>query len=185
MIRQEIILIAALLLISCGTTGEVGVSLTSPVLPVLTGKEFNPVQKIALIRQQPGDYTLEKVVLSLKGTTDIGDITKVTLFGANEKGLPDTGITVGEAVLQGTMATFTDHFPVTGDTLTLWVTVTLKEEIDLTHRIGIQCSEIVTDKGRLRLPDSDAQPLRTGVTHATKVRVTCRDIWILPSTCHF
>ena len=164
MIRQEIILIAALLLISCGTTGEVGVSLTSPVLPVLTGKEFNPVQKIALIRQQPGDYTLEKVVLSLKGTTDIGDITKVTLFGANEKGLPDTGITVGEAVLQGTMATFTDHFPVTGDTLTLWVTVTLKEEIDLTHRIGIQCSEIVTDKGRLRLPDSDAQPLRTGVT---------------------
>jgi len=163
MIRQEIILIAALLLISCGTTGEVEVSLTSPVLPVLTGKEFNPVQKIALIRQQPGDYTLEKVVLSLKGTTDIGDITKVTLFGANEKGLPDTGVTVGEAVLQGTMATFTDHFPVTGDTLTLWVTVTLKEEIDLTHRIGIQCSEIVTDKGRLRLPDSDAQPLRTGV----------------------
>ncbi len=122
MIRQEIILIAALLLISCGTTGEVGVSLTSPVLPVLTGKEFNPVQKIALIRQQPGDYTLEKVVLSLKGgTTDIGDITKVTLFGANEKGLPDTGITVGEAVLQGTMATFTDSLPpVTGDTLTLW-----------------------------------------------------------------
>ena len=163
MIRQGITLIAALLLISCGTTGEVAVSLTSPVLPVLTGKEFNPVQQITLIRQQPGNYTLEKVVVSLEGTTDIGDITKVTLFGANEKGLPDTGVTVGEAVLQGTMATFTDHFPVTGDTLTLWVTVTLKEEIDLTHRIGIQCSEIVTDKGRLRLPDSDAQPLRTGV----------------------
>jgi len=164
MIRQGITLIAALLLlISCGTTGEVGVSLTSPVLPVLTGKEFNPVQQITLIRQQPGDYTLEKVAVSLEGTTDIGDITKVTLFGANEKGLPDTRITVGEAVPQGTTAVFTDHFPVTGDTLTLWVTVTLKEEIDLTHRIGIQCSEIVTDKGRLRLPDSDVQLLRTGV----------------------
>lgn len=163
MIRQGITLIAALLLISCGTTGEVGVSLTSPVLPVLTGKEFNPVQQITLIRQQPGDYTLEKVVVSLEGTTDIGDITKVTLFGANEKGLPDTRITVGEAVPQGTTAAFTDHFPVTGDTLTLWVTVTLKEEIDLTHRIAIRCSEIITDKGRLRLPDSDGQPLRTGV----------------------
>ena len=163
MIRQGITLIAALLLISCGTTGEVAVSLTSPVLPVLTGKEFNPVQQITLIRQQPGDYTLEKVVVSLEGTTDIGDITKVTLFGANEKGLPDTRITVGEAVPQGTTAAFTDHFPVTGDTLTLWVTVTLKEEIELTHRIGIQCREIVTDKGRLRLPDSDTQPLRTGV----------------------
>ena len=164
MIRQGIILIAALLLlISCGTTGEVGVSLTSPVLPVLTGKAFNPVQQITLMRQQPGDYTLEKVVVSLEGTTDIGDITKVTSFGANEKGLPDTGITVGEAVPQGTTAVFTDHFPVTGDTLTLWVTVTLKEEIDLTHRIAIRCSEIITDKGRLRLPDSDGQPLRTGV----------------------
>lgn len=164
MIRQGITLIAALLLlISCGTTGEVGVTLTSPVLPVLTGKAFNPVQQITLMRQQPGDYTLEKVVVSLEGTTDIGDITKVTLFGANEKGLPDTGITVGEAVPQGTTAVFTDHFPVTGDTLTLWVTVTLKEEIDLTHRIAIRCSEIITDKGRLRLPDSDGQPLRTGV----------------------
>ena len=164
MIRQGITLIAALLLlISCGTTGEVGVTLTSPVLPVLTGKAFNPVQQITLMRQQPGDYTLEKVVVSLEGTTDIGDITKVTLFGANEKGLPDIGITVGEAVPQGTTAVFTDHFPVTGDTLTLWVTVTLKEDADLTHRIGIRCSEIFTDKGRLRLPDSDGQPLRTGV----------------------
>jgi len=162
--RKLLFLLSLVMLtISCGYNNRVSAEIDLPTLPVLTGKEFNPVQKIALIRQQPGDYTLEKVVLSLKGTTDIGDITKVTLFGANEKGLPDTGITVGEAVLQGTMATFTDHFPVTGDTLTLWVTVTLKEEIDLTHRIGIQCSEIVTDKGRLRLPDSDAQPLRTGV----------------------
>jgi len=59
---------------------------------------------------------------------------------------------VGEAVPQGTTAAFTDHFPVTGDTLTLWVTVTLKEDTDLTHRIGIRCNEIITDKGRLRLP---------------------------------
>ena len=166
--RKLLFLLSLVMLtISCGYNNRVSAEIDSPTLPVLTGKKYNPVQKIRLIRDSTGlnreEYILEKVTLSLKGTTDIGDITKVTLFGANEKGLPDTGVTVGEAVLQGTMATFTDHFPVTGDTLTLWVTVTLKEEIDLTHRIGIQCSEIVTDKGRLRLPDSDAQPLRTGV----------------------
>lgn len=162
--RKKLILLSLMfLMISCGYSDDFKIEIDSPILPVLTGKELNPVQQIALIRQQPGDYMLEKVVLSLEGTSDIGDITKITLFMTNEKGLPDTRVTVGEAVPQGTTAAFTDHFSVTEDTLTLWVTVTLKEEVDLTHRIGIQCREIVTDKGRLRFPDSDVEPLRTGV----------------------
>ena len=163
MIRQYLTLLAALLLIACGTTDEVSVSLTSPVLPVLTQKKFNPVQQIALIRQLPEEYTLEKVVLSLEGTTEIGDIAKVSLFKADEKGNFDTNITVGEAVPEGNRISFTDHLPVTEDTLTLWVSITLKASVDLTHRIAFQCSEIVTDKGKLRIPDSDVMPLRTGV----------------------
>lgn len=158
-----ILLSPMFLMISCWYSDDLKIEIGSPILPVLTGKEFNPVQKIVLIRQQPGDYTLEKVVLSLEGTTDIGDIEKVSLFKADEKGNFDTRIRVSETVPQDTTAAFNDHFPVTDDTLTLWVTVTLKEEVDLTHRIGIHCEEIVTDKGRLHLPDSEIQPLRTGV----------------------
>lgn len=162
--RKILILLSLMfLMISCGYSDDLKIEIDSPVLPVLTGKEFNPVQKIELIRQQPGDYMLEKVVLSLEETTDIGDIAKVSLFKADEKGNFYTGIKVGETVPQGTTAALTDHFPVTEDTLTLWVAVTLKEEVDLTHRIGIQCRQIVTDKGRLRLPDSEVSPLRTGV----------------------
>src|SRR5690554_1225359 len=136
MIRQYLTLLAALLLIACGTTDEVSVSLTSPALPVLTQKKFNPVLKIALIRQLPEEYTLEKVVLSLEGTTDIGDIAKVSLFKADEKDNFNTHITVGEAVPEGSIVSFTDYFPVTEDTLTLWISVTLKKEVDLSHRIG-------------------------------------------------
>ncbi|MBK5196318.1 MAG: exo-alpha-sialidase [Proteiniphilum sp.] len=151
------------LMISCGYNDYVKMEVTSPVLPVLTQKEFNPVQKIELIRQLPEEYTLEKVVLSLEGTTAIGDIAKVSLFKADEKSNFNTSITVGEAVPQGTTVSFTDHFPVTEDTLTLWVTITLKASVDLTHQIGFQCKEIVTDNGKLHLPDTDVIPLRTGV----------------------
>lgn len=159
-----IILFTALSYLSCSSYAEYMQATTEqPVLPLLTGKEHNPVQQITLIRQQPGDYTLEKVVVSLEGTTDIGDITKVTLFKADKKGNFNTNITVGEAIPQGTTAAFTDHFPVMEDTLTLWISITLKKEVDLSHRIGIHCKEITTDKGRLRISDSQTQSLRTGV----------------------
>ena len=61
------------------------------------------------------------------------------------------------------MATFTHRFPIKEDTLTLWVSVTLKENIDLTHRVGIQCEKMITNKRKLHIPNSENEPLRTGV----------------------
>ncbi len=156
-----------LLIISCGYSDDVEVEIDSPTLPVLAGKEYNPVQKIKLIRERTGhageEYMLEKLILSLKGTTDIGDIAKVSLFKAGEKGNFETRIAVGEAVPQGDMAVFTTHFPITEDTLSLWVSVTLKKNIDLSHKIMIRCEEIVTDQGKVKIPPYDTKGLRVGV----------------------
>lgn len=152
-----------LLLVSCGYSDTLKVEIDSPVLPVLTGKAHNPVQKIHLIRESPGDYMLEKVVLSLKGTTDLNDIERISLFKSDSKGNFSTDTKIGEAQLPASTVTFKDDFAVIEDTLIFWVSVTLKENIDLAHRIKVQCKDISTDIGKLRVPAADTQSLRVGV----------------------
>jgi len=192
--------IVVILLQSCETVDELKVEITNPVLPVLTGKEANPVMKVQVIRQQPVDYSLQKIVVSLEGTTDLNDIERVSLFKSGTKGQFATDTLIGEPQLPAPTVTFKDNFSVTEDTLTFWLSVILKENIDLTHRINMQCKSISADIGKLRIPDTDdVQSLRVGVAvrrhmqddvHTSRipglatsknVRVhgICRDIWIL------
>lgn len=160
------LLFIVVFLISCGYNDSVKVAIESPVLPVLTGKEHNPVQKIHLIRDSDNDreeYLVEKIVFSLEGTTDSNDIEEITLFKAGENEKFVTGQPIGSARSGGNKVTFDEPFPVTEDTLTLWVAIRLKEEVDLTHRVAVTCKEVVTDAGRLRLPAEEVTPLRVGV----------------------
>ena len=156
-----------MLIISCGYQNRVSVEIDSPTLPVLTRKEYNALQKIRLIRDNTGlegkEYIIEGVILSLEGTTDIRDIENVMLFKAGENDQFETCNPVGEVRPTTDRITFFPHLSVTEDTLTLWVSVLLKESTDLTHRIGIQCEKIITDKGTLHIPGSEVKSLRTGV----------------------
>ena len=166
--RKLLFLLSLVMLtISCGYNDRVSAEIDSPTLPVLTGKKYNPVQKIRLIRDSTGfnreEYILEKVTLSLEGTTDISDIDKVMLFRAGENDKLETDHPVGEVQPTATKITFSNHFTVTEDTTILWVSVTLKKSIDLSHKIKIRCEEIVTDRGKLKILPHDAKELRAGV----------------------
>lgn len=166
--RKILFLLSLVMLtISCGYNDRVSVEIDSPTLPVLTGKKYNPVQKIRLIRDSTGfnreEYILEKVTLSLEGTTDISDIDKVMLFRAGENDKLETDHPVGEVQPTATKITFSNNFTVTEDTTILWVSVTLKKSIDLSHKIKIRCEEIVTDRRKLKILPHDAKELRAGV----------------------
>jgi len=56
------------------------VSVTQPVIPVLTLKETKPVLKIEFKRDGPIDYSIKQIDLSLSGTNDIGDVQSVQFF---------------------------------------------------------------------------------------------------------
>ena len=166
--RKILFLLSLVMLtISCGYNDRVSAEIDSPTLPVLTGKKYNPVQKIRLIRDSTGfnreEYILEKVTLSLEGTTDISDIDKVMLFRTGENDKLETDHPVGEVQPTATKITFSNHFTITEDTTILWVSVTLKKSIDLSHKIKIRCEEIVTDRGKLKILPHDAKELRAGV----------------------
>lgn len=158
------ILAAICVFFSCQSYNEgIMVEVENPVLPVLTGKEHNPVMKIILIPQQPEDYTLQKITVSMEGTTDLNDIEHISLFKSDGKGNFATDSQIGEAQTPASTVIFKDDFNVTDDTLTFWLSVTLKDNIDLTHRVKAQLKGITADIGKIRIPDTDGQSLRVGV----------------------
>lgn len=164
MIKRILPFLLSVLVLSCtGHTDTISIKIENPVLPVLTGKDTNPVLKIKMIRQQPADYSLQKVVISLEGTTDLNNIEHVSLFKSDGEGRFTTENLIGKMQSPASVVTFKDNFNITEDTLTFWVSVTLKEIMDLSHRIMVQCKSITTDIGKVPVPSADTQSLRVGV----------------------
>lgn len=160
------LLLLDFLIVSCGYNSKIKVEIESPTLPVLVGKEHNPVQKIKLIRNnndQPAyEYILEKIVLTLDGT-DLNDIEKVTLLKAGDDEKFEIIAPFGEAQLSAKKITFNDQLNVKEDTLTLWVSVTLKDNIDLSNKIKIECEEIRTKQGKLLMEKYNLKENRLGI----------------------
>ena len=160
------LLLLDFLIVSCGYSSNIKVEIESPTLPVLVGKEHNPVQKIKLIKNnndQPAyEYILEKIVLTLDGT-DLTDIEKVTLLKAVDDEKFEIIAPFGEAQLSAKKITFNDQLNVKEDTLTLWVSVTLKDNIDLSNKIKIECEEIRTKQGKLLIEKYNLKENRLGI----------------------
>lgn len=155
----------SLLSFSCTTTytDKVLVTIEQPILPVLTLKETNPVLKIQLIRNQPADYTLQEVTLTLLGTTDINDIESIGLYPANLKGMIDSKKELSSLTNISEKVTFKTDIPVETDTFSLWVSFKLKDKIDLTHRFNATCSRMKTSEGQIKAPETKSSGLRAGV----------------------
>lgn len=167
-LRKIVILFSLMgLLISTVYSNNVRIEFTSPVLPVLTGKEYNPVQKIHLIRDNTDHsndgYIIEKMFFSLEGTTDINDIEYVSLFKSGENNILDTDQLIGKVKPVGNKVTFIDFSPISEDTTSIWVVLTLKDNINLSHKLKITCIDIVTNKGSINIPHYNSELLRVGV----------------------
>lgn len=159
-------LFLSMLLLSCTTyTEEIRLECKQPVLPVLIRNPHNPVLQLRLIRRQAINYQVEKIVLSPTGTTDPADIETVSLFLADEKGSFSTDRLLGTLVGTDDTQTFFLSLPVDQDTLTVWVSVRLKETARLDHRVSLTCQALTTDQGHVRISDSFSFPegLRVGV----------------------
>jgi len=159
------LLLGISLLLSCQSYSEkIKVDIEKPTLPVLTMKGFNPTIKLNLIRNDNIPYILNEIDLSFAGTTDIKDIESVAVYGADKEGLMDTSVLVYKNKPVSEKLTFKEDFPVDKDTLSLWVSVTLKRIVDMDHRIQVNCTAIKTDDGVLKIEQSkENNPLRVGV----------------------
>lgn len=152
-----------LILTSCTNfTNEVAVSVEYPVLPVLTQKEANPVVKITLTPTIEGSSVVLKKVAFQLTATDMADITTVGLYHASNKGLLDAEQPIGYTTTIANKVAIELDLEVT-DTLVLWGTVKLQERVKLSNRYTLRCEEVITDKGKVLVPDATASELRVGV----------------------
>ncbi|MDR1091499.1 MAG: exo-alpha-sialidase [Prevotella sp.] len=147
-----------------GHTEQLSVICEQPVLPVLTMKDTNPVLKTILVRNSSIDYSLKEITLSLEGTTDLSDIESVGLYQADENGMLDNDKPIGRGLPPAGKLVFKNDFPVNTDSLIYWVSIKLKEDIDLSHWVNASCKEIVTSLGKVDLSLVPVSPgLRVGV----------------------
>lgn len=160
----SILCIIALLLQSCqSSTDSIRVEITNPTLPVLTGKETNPVLRVDLIRSFAENYRIMEVAFDLAGTTDLATVESVSLYAAKKDGFIDPKRILAQAVISGNKVSFSESIPVDRDTFTVWATVKLRDSIDLLNTVSLNCRSVKTDKGRLVVPEMTAKKLRTGV----------------------
>lgn len=158
-------LTALSLLLSCQSyTEKVQLLTEQPVLPVLTQKENNPVLRLELIKKNLPTCSVEEVTLSLKGTTDMSDLESLSLYGADKNGRLAEDRPLGNPVAPAESVLLKDQILFESDTLVLWVSVKLKEKVDLSHRLHVACQRVVTSDGEVRTEQCrSGDGLRLGV----------------------
>ncbi|MDD2438081.1 MAG: exo-alpha-sialidase [Massilibacteroides sp.] len=151
---------------SCSNyTTKIRLSNEQPILPVLTWKETNPILKITLIKNsETKNYTLDEVFVSLQGTSDINDIESICLFANGEKEMISVENPLTSPLPPANPVIFKEKVAIETDTFSFWLSVKLKEKVDLTHRICASCIHIKTNLGRIRVGEAaSSKPLRVGV----------------------
>ncbi len=152
-------------LLSCTNyTNKISIKTQQPILPVLTMKDANPVLKIELIRSQTNNhYSIEELKLNLNETTEINDIEHIALYQANSEGFINIDKPLSSPIPAAENVSFKMNIPVQTDTFTLWISLKLKNKINLEHKFSVSCAAIKTDKGRIKNPETEKTLLRAGV----------------------
>ena len=138
----------AYVLLSCSTqSNSISLQTEQPTLPVLAKKKVNPVLKIKLIRNKAEDYSLQNVCLSFIGTTDIHDIEEIGLYQLDKNGMIDSTRPLNASFSISDEPIIQTNIPIQTDTFQFWISLKLKDKIDLSHRFHVACLGIETDKG--------------------------------------
>lgn len=163
---------AVLLLSSCSNHLVTEVRVDCPVLPVLVHKEASPVIKMTAVSRDTVPPSIGRVVLDLGGCTDFSDILLVGAYGLDKKGNPDPGKKLCREVEVTSPVVCLEGFDTVAakDSVSFWVAVTLRDTVDLDHRILLRCRNIdffsnsgFCRKGRLTVQPGGYTPLRVGV----------------------
>ncbi|MDU1891548.1 MAG: exo-alpha-sialidase [Dysgonomonas sp.] len=150
---------------SCNSFTEcIVLEVEKPTIPVLAKRDVNPVVKLNLINKDSMEYNVNRIVIDLRGTTDLNSISSLSIYGADSKGMLDTATLICKSQLINEKMIFDQNITTNKDTFSLWVAVRLKDTIQLDNRIDINCQAISTSKGNIKIDNSYLQnPLRVGV----------------------
>lgn len=124
----------------------VKVIVRQPVLPVLTLKEANPVLRLEFVKQASGDCAVREIVCSLKGSTDLTDIEHIRLYASAADGTLSVEHPLTLPMQVSEKVSFKEPLVLKDDTTLVWVTLKLKDRVNLSHRVRLACSSVKTVK---------------------------------------
>jgi len=139
--------------------GNLTVSVTRPVHPILIRNEHGPLLRVAIEVSKGQTAKLRSLVFTLDGTSNLNDLDAISLFstGTQDAFLPAT--LVGAPV----RATTPIMMPLDRDLAegkhVFWLSCRLKDSADLQHEIVATCTSVVTSTGSVT-PRDDVANLR-------------------------
>ncbi|MGL4994158.1 MAG: exo-alpha-sialidase [Bacteroidales bacterium] len=149
MIKFQITLIQLMLLLTASSiSAQIKVELRQPLLPILTRMENNPVVKLDVIKQSNSINEIREIAFNLDGTTNISDIEYLRLYKGKKGALIDDASPIGGTQLSSKIVRFATPISLDSDTTTLWLSIRLKESINLTNRFQIDCERVLTNSRR-------------------------------------
>lgn len=143
-------------------SAQVRVEIQQPVLPVLTGKDINPVMRVDLIRETPDSYELNKIAFTFLPGTDRNDIESISFYQTKKNGLCDPDKFIEKIRYPHDQFSLLKRTTIDQDTFSVWVTTKPKSKADLNHFLSITCTRIETSKGLPPIPEQKNPPLRLG-----------------------
>ena len=100
---------------------KIQVTVTQPIVPVLTQKSHNPVLKVSFIKDSASNCFVKDMTLFLEGA--IGDIHSIGLYASDNKGLLDATALLTTIKKAEKKVTFSNPLILTQDTTDVWVSV--------------------------------------------------------------
>ena len=151
----------------CGTVSlhaasDVRVTIKRPVIPILSHKKYNPAIRLDI--KGKTDFVINALEFSTNGTIYPDDIVNISIYGSDDKGCIDTTRAIASSQSVSEEIIFRNKIQSSGDSIALWVSIVLKDKIHLNNHIVINCTKLITDKGKALIIDSTPNEwLRPGV----------------------
>ena len=167
--RFSIILLSSLLFFSfarasttLGTTQNSSILTQRYTIPVLTHKTTNAVLKIIIKSNKVCD--INRIYLTLRGTTNLHDITNLEVYHASEKGNIDLSRQIISTSDIKKNIILPLHLKVAkGDSSILWVSLKLRDKVSLTNRYNVNCKSLELNEQKIYPETFFRQGLRAGV----------------------
>ncbi|HNR28536.1 MAG TPA: exo-alpha-sialidase [Bacteroidales bacterium] len=137
-----------------------------PVVPVLAFKRTNKIAQLNLVNHGTMPYTVKSMRVMLKGTHNLSDITKVSVYQKDR----ELGFIVPETEKSRHSLTVDLNLPVNTDSLSLDIHITLKDTIDLSNRIQLEKVTINTSEGIVTTALRSPAVLRVGIALRQKMQ---------------
>lgn len=131
-------------------------------LPVLSGMETNPVGFIRVVNSDCRKIVLTGISYDFKGTSDLKDVKHIALYECNEQGRILKNKLLAYSRADAMKGHFRVCLPLVRDTCYWAFAVGLNTDVNLLHRINVNCTEVSWNTGDVVLDQVYKEGLRVG-----------------------